>query len=81
MRSIYTDYVRLYLLMGYSRDDSEFYARKETDDLSETPDNNADKEIPTKKSQKKKTPTNEDNADKEVPEKEEATIPKPEALD
>ena len=41
--------------MGYSRDDSEFYARKETDDLSETPDNNADKEIPTKKSQKKKT--------------------------
>ena len=67
--------------MGYSRDDSEFYARKETDDLSETPDNNADKEIPTKKSQKKKTPTNEDNADKEVPEKEEATIPKPEALD
>ena len=40
--------------MGYSLEDSQFYARKETDDLSETPDNNADKEIPTKKSQKKK---------------------------
>ena len=65
MRSVYTDYVRLYLLMDYSRDDSEFYALLETDDLWETPE-------PKKQC---------NNADKEVPEKEDATIPEPEALD
>ena len=65
MRSVYTDIVRLYLLMDYSRDDSEFYALLETDDLWERPE-------PKKQC---------NNADKEVPEKEDATIPEPEALD
>ena len=65
MRSVYTDYARLYLLMDYSRDDSEFYALLETDDLWETPE-------PKKQC---------NNADKEVPEKEDTTIPEPEALD
>ena len=65
MRSVYTNYVRLYLLMDYSRDDSEFYALLETDDLWERPE-------PKKQC---------NNADKETPEKEDATIPEPEALD
>ena len=51
MQSLYADYVRLYLLKGYSRKDSEFYARLETKDVREGPEprkpsNNADKEIP-----------------------------------
>ena len=65
MPSLYADYVRLYLLMDYSRDDSEFYALLETNDLWERPE--------------PKKPSN--NADKEIPEKEDATIPEPEALD
>ena len=65
MPTLYEDYVRLYLLMDYSRDESEFYALLETDDLWETPE-------PKKQCH---------NADKEVPEKEDATIPEPEALD
>ena len=43
MPSLYADYVRLYLLMDYSRDDSEFYARILCDLWD-----NADKEIPEK---------------------------------
>ena len=66
---VYEDYVRWYLMMGYSRDESEFYAsimvETNTDDLCETP-------RPKKQCH---------NADKEVPEKEDATIPEPEALD
>ena len=51
MRSVYTDYVCWYVLNDYSRDDSEFYALLETDDLWERPEpkkqcNNADKEVP-----------------------------------
>ena len=65
MRSLYEDYVRFYLLIDYSRDESEFYALLETDDLWERPE-------PKKHC---------NNADKEVPEKEDATIPEPEALD
>ena len=65
MRSLYADYVRLYLLMGYSLEDSQFHARLATDDLWERPE-------PKKQC---------NNADKEVPEKEDATIPEPEALD
>ena len=64
MQSLYTDYVRLYLLKGYSRDDSEFYARLETNDVWQGPE-------PRK-------PSN--NTDKEIPEKEDATISEPEAL-
>ena len=62
---LYIDYVRLYLLMGYSLEDSQFHARLATDDLWERPE-------PKKQC---------NNADKEVPEKEDATIPEPEALD
>ena len=69
MWTLYEDYVRWYLLMDYSRDESEFYAsimvETDTDDLCETP-------RPKKQCH---------NADKEVPEKEDATIPEPEALD
>ena len=65
MPSQYANYVRFYLLMDYSRDDSEFYALLETNDLWERPE--------------PKKPSN--NADKEIPEKEDATIPEPEALD
>ena len=36
MRSVYTDYVRFYLLMGYSGDDSEFLARQATRNLCDT---------------------------------------------
>ena len=61
----YVYYVRLYLLMGYSLEDSQFHARLATDDLWERPE-------PKKQC---------NNADKEVPEKEDATIPEPEALD
>ena len=67
--TLYEDYVRWYLLMDNSRDESEFYAsimvETDTDDLCETP-------RPKKQCH---------NADKEVPEKEDATIPEPEALD
>ena len=38
MRSVYTDYVRLYLLMNYSREDAEFWALYGTDQLWDTPE-------------------------------------------
>ena len=71
MRTLYEDYVRFYLLMDYSRDESEFYARMKLEIMPKTDDS---WETPEPKKQCH-------NADKEVPEKEDATIPEPEALD
>ena len=71
MRTLYEDYVRFYLLMNYSRDESEFYARMKLEIMPKTDDS---WETPEPKKQCH-------NADKEVPEKEDATIPEPEALD
>ena len=81
MRTLYEDYVRLYLLMDYSRDESEFYASilLETDEEPEALDEQLLETKDLCERPEPKKPSN--NADKEIPEKEDATIPKPKALD
>ena len=85
MRTLYEDYVRFYLLMDYSRDESEFLARRKL--RGKLPEPKKQCHHPRKRRRRHHThPTpsqgnTRTNADKEVPEKEDATIPEPEALD